>query len=130
MILRPVRPVSPMGPPMTNRPVGLMWYLVPASSRFAGITTGGPPGALTTAAAAQFPGGQIPSAMIDPNMVALMKLYPAANASSTQTGGFNYVQAPTFNQNNDQWMSRLDYSISDNTKLFVRYNLQRETQQF
>src|ERR1051326_433747 len=27
-------------------------------------------------------------------------------------------------------MSRGDYSISDNTKLFVRYNLQRETQQF
>ena len=25
MILRPVRPQSPWGPPMTNRPVGLMW---------------------------------------------------------------------------------------------------------
>ena len=25
MILRPVRPVSPIGPPLTNRPVGLMW---------------------------------------------------------------------------------------------------------
>ena len=25
---------------------------------------------------------------------------------------------------------RVDYNISDNTKLFVRYNLQRETQQF
>jgi hypothetical protein len=40
------------------------------------------------------------------------------------------VQAETFNQNNIQWMSRVDYSISDNTKLFVRYNLQRETQLF
>ena len=27
-------------------------------------------------------------------------------------------------------MSRVDYSISDNTKLFVRYNLQREAQLF
>jgi len=27
-------------------------------------------------------------------------------------------------------MSRIDYSISDNTKLFVRYNLQNEVQQF
>ena len=27
-------------------------------------------------------------------------------------------------------MSRVDYNISDNTKLFVRYNLQRETQLF
>ena len=28
MILRPVRPQSPTGPPMTNLPVGLMWNLV------------------------------------------------------------------------------------------------------
>ncbi len=27
MIFRPVRPVSPMGPPVTKRPVGLMWYV-------------------------------------------------------------------------------------------------------
>ena len=33
MILRPVSPVSPIGPPITKRPVGLMWYLVSASSR-------------------------------------------------------------------------------------------------
>ena len=92
--------------------------------------SGGPPGALNAAAQALFPGGQIPSSMIDPNMVALMKLYPQANKDPGITGGYNYVQAETFNQNNTQWMSRLDYSISDNTKLFVRYNLQRETQQF
>ena len=53
-----------------------------------------------------------------------------ANAEPNTTGGFNYVQAQVFNQNNNQWMSRVDYNISDNTKLFVRYNLQRETQQF
>ena len=35
MILRPVTPVSPIGPPMTNRPVGLMKILVFLStSRF------------------------------------------------------------------------------------------------
>ncbi|MDT4868852.1 hypothetical protein FQZ97_1038400 [compost metagenome] len=28
MILRPVRPQSPCGPPMTKRPVGLIKYLV------------------------------------------------------------------------------------------------------
>ena len=38
MILRPVRPVSPMGPPITKRPVGLMWYLVCSSSHSAGST--------------------------------------------------------------------------------------------
>ena len=77
-----------------------------------------------------FPGGIIPQSAIDPNMQALMKLYPAPNADPNATGGYNYIQSEIFNQNNIQWVSRVDYNISDNTKLFVRYNLQRETQQF
>src|ERR1022692_2428589 len=89
--------------------------------------SGGTPGQVK---GEEFPGGQIPSAMIDKNMQSLMKLYPQPNANPNATGGYNYVQAENFNQNNIQWMSRVDYSISDNTKLFVRYNLQRETQQF
>jgi hypothetical protein len=77
-----------------------------------------------------FPGGIVPQSAIDPNMQALMKLYPAPNADPNATGGFNYVQAQIFNQNNWQWVTRADYNISDNTKLFVRYNMQREVQQF
>jgi hypothetical protein len=92
--------------------------------------SGAAPGQLNANALAMFPGGQIPATSIDKNMQALMALYPAANANPNSTGGFNYVAEPIFNQNNIQWMSRLDYSISDNTKLFVRYNLQKETQQF
>ena len=38
MILRPVRPQSPWGPPTTKRPVGLMKYLVLASRSSAGMT--------------------------------------------------------------------------------------------
>jgi len=90
--------------------------------------SGGPPGQIKDTAT--YPGGIIPGNLLDPNMQALMKLYPAPNANPDATGGFNYVQAETFNQNNHQWMSRVDYSISDNTKVFVRYNLQREVQQF
>ncbi len=89
--------------------------------------SGGPPGQINQVT---YPGGIIPQSLIDPNMQALMKLYPAANANPNATGGYNYVQAETFNQNNIQSLSRVDYNISDNTKLFVRYNLQRETQQF
>jgi hypothetical protein len=102
--------------------------------------TGGPPGVpcaapnqnlpcLNAATLAKYPNGQLGSA-VDPNMVALMKLYPAANANPNTNGGFNYVKDEIFNQNNDQFMTRVDYNISDNTKLFVRYNRQRETQQF
>lgn len=94
------------------------------------MATGAPPSQLNAAALARFPGGIIPQSQLDPNMVALAKLYPAANADPNATGGFNYVQAENFNQNNLQWLTRLDYSISDNTKLYLRYNLQRETQLF
>lgn len=119
---------------------GLLRATVPTSSELSGdfsaasvagegtITASGKaPGQVNTSL---FPGGQIPSSMINPSMVALMKLYPAANANPNATGGYNYVQSEIFNQNNYQWVSRVDYNISDNTKLFVRYNLQRETQQF
>ena len=64
------------------------------------------------------------------NMQALMKLYPKPNADPNSNGGYNYVSAQNFNQNNQQWMTRVDYSISDNTKLYVRYNYQREVQLF
>jgi Carboxypeptidase regulatory-like domain len=74
--------------------------------------------------------GTIPTADLNPNMINLMKLLPAPNADPSQTQGYNYVQAQIFNQNNTQWVSRVDYNISDSTKLFVRYNYQRETQQF
>jgi hypothetical protein len=97
--------------------------------------SGGPPGQLTnpndaTNGLGQFPGGIVPPSRIDTNMQNLMKQYPQPNADPNATGGFNYVQAEIFNQNNIQWMSRVDYNISDNTKLFVRYNLQQETQLF
>jgi hypothetical protein len=85
---------------------------------------------LNTAALQKFPGGVIPTGDLNSNMLALMKLYPAPNADPNSTGGYNFVQSEIFNQNNIQWDSRVDYSISDSTKLFVRYNLQRETQQF
>lgn len=122
---------------------GLLRATVPTSSEMGGnftpssvagegntTATGGPPGQLNANALAMFPGGTIPQSMIDPNMVALMKLYPQPNANPNTDGGFNYVNSEVFNQNDIQWMTRVDYSISDNTKLFVRYNLQRETQQF
>ncbi len=77
-----------------------------------------------------YPGGMIPASALNPNGVALAKLYPAANANPASSLGDNYVADAIFQQNSYQWLSRVDYSISDNTKLFVRYNLQFETQQF
>ena len=73
---------------------------------------------------------QIPTADLNQNMLALMKLYPAPNADPNATGGYNYIKSAIFNQNNTQFVTREDYNISNSTKLFVRYNYQKETQQF
>jgi len=72
----------------------------------------------------------IPTADLNSNMLALMKLLPGPNADPATTGGFNYVKSEIFNQNNTQFVTRVDYNISDSTKLFVRYNIQKETQLF
>ncbi len=87
----------------------------------------GNPGPVTDAA---FQGGIIPKSAFDKGGQALMNLYPLPNIDPNIAGGFNYVKSINFNQNSYQWMSRVDYSISDNTKLFVRYNLQNELQLF
>jgi hypothetical protein len=92
--------------------------------------SGSPPRQINARNLALYPGGMIPASAIDPNMQALMKLYPQPNSDPNTNGGYNWTDDLTFNQNNHQWLSRVDYNISDNTKLFVRYNLQRELQRF
>ena len=52
----------------------------------------------------------------------------ACNSSST--GGFNYVDNLLVDQNGWQGLARVDVNISDNTKMFLRYNVQREVQPF
>jgi hypothetical protein len=79
---------------------------------------------------ALYPGGILPKSILDPNMQALVKNYPMPNADPYSNGGFNWVDDLHFNQNSWQSLSRIDYSISDNTKLYVRYNAQREVQLF
>ncbi len=101
------------------------------------ISTGQTPNQLNAAAIAAFGGTTVPACTtagqtgcIDPNMQALMKLFPTPNATPTQNSPYNYVQSEIFAQNNRQWTIRGDYDVSDNTKVFVRYNYQREIQQF
>ncbi|HBY60678.1 MAG TPA: carboxypeptidase regulatory-like domain-containing protein [Solibacterales bacterium] len=89
--------------------------------------SGGPPSQINSD---QFPNGIVPASQIDRTGRGLMNLYPLPNANPNANGGFNYVRQINFNQNSLQWLSRVDYNISDNTKLFVRYNLQAETQRF
>jgi hypothetical protein len=129
---------------------GLLRSTVPTASELTGdfsptsvngegtvTASGKAPGQLNSAGLAAFGGTKIPACTgtpngkcIDPNMLALVKLFPAANANPNSTAGYNFVQSEVFNQNNRQWVVRSDWNISDNTKVFVRYNYQRELQQF
>jgi hypothetical protein len=90
-------------------------------------STGGAPNQVTNS---EFPGGIIPQSAWFPGAQNILNLYPMPNKDPEATHGYNYVDAIVFNQNSYQSMSRVDYSISDNTKLFVRANLQGELQQF
>jgi hypothetical protein len=77
-----------------------------------------------------FDGGIIPSSQFDPAGRALLNVFPLPNADPNATGGFNYVDNLLVDQPNHQALARLDFNLSDNTKMFLRYNLQRETQPF
>ena len=91
-------------------------------------TSGGPAQTLNSTT---FPNAIIPAAQLDPGGVAMAKLIPGPTRTlDSNTGGANYLSDSIFDQNSLQWMSRVDYNISDNTKLYMRYNMQRETQQF
>ena len=75
-------------------------------------------------------GGVIPGNLIDPGGQVLLNVFQQPNANPATTGGYNYVDNILIDQNGWQGLARMDFNISDNTKLFVRYNIQRETQPF
>jgi len=58
---------------------------------------------------------------VDPGAKALMKMFPAANADPTKTGGYNYYLPIGTTQNGYVWRGRVDYNINTNNKLFVAY---------
>ena len=74
--------------------------------------------------------GRVPAGQIDPNGQVMLRLLPRPNADPGLTGGYNYVESVELDQNMQQWLSRVDVNVSDNTRIFARYNLQAETQNF
>jgi hypothetical protein len=77
-----------------------------------------------------FPGGIVPREAWDPGGKVLLDLFPLPNADPLQTGGYNYVKNFLSDQNSWQTLARVDVNLSEATKLYVRYNLQRERQPF
>ncbi|MBV9264596.1 MAG: carboxypeptidase regulatory-like domain-containing protein, partial [Acidobacteriaceae bacterium] len=73
-----------------------------------------------------FPGGIIQPSQMNQYGIAQMKLYPLPNVNPIANNGYNYIYSTTHSDNMWQIRPRMDWSISDNTKLFVSYNGQRE----
>ncbi len=64
---------------------------------------------------------------VDPGAAVLLSHIPMPNADPSQTGGYNYLVPENVNQNGWMFRARGDYSLSDNTKFYVTYNTQKET---
>ncbi len=71
--------------------------------------------------------GQIPTSMMDPNSLALLKLYPQPNIDPATHSGYNFQYLDQSPQNRWELMEKIDYAVSENTKITVSYNRQDET---
>ncbi len=87
-------------------------------------------GAYVNAVPNGFPDGIVPQEAWDPGGKILLGLFPQPNADPLQTGGYNYVNDFLNDQNGWQALARVDVNLSDATKLYARYNMQRERQPF
>jgi hypothetical protein len=66
--------------------------------------------------------GHIPAQFIDPASKALSSFWPKANANPLTTpGGYNYYQPIINHVDGWVWRARVDYNLSDNTKLYISY---------
>ena len=104
---------------------GFTQYLsVPTNNQRAGNFVGGPiiydPATYNPATNSRqaFPGNIIPTSRFGAIGNAILKYYPAPNASS---GGFNYITDTAAVSTPNQYNTRLDYQIGEKDQLFGRY---------
>ena len=72
----------------------------------------------------------IPTTDFDPNITGVLKLYPLPNVTPNAGNGWsNYAYAPSVPQNRWEATGKLDYAISENTKLSGTYAYQNEVDQ-
>jgi hypothetical protein len=67
-------------------------------------------------------GGQIPAQYLDPGAQALLKLFPAPNATPTAANSYtNYFQPTDAPTTGFTYRGRLDYNINDSNKVFISF---------
>lgn len=65
--------------------------------------------------------------LMDPAGKVMMNMYPLPNRDPKTNNGYNYISQILNPQNRSQQLVRVDYSISDRTKLYTRFNHEGET---
>ncbi len=80
-----------------------------------------------SSAVTAYPGGIIPASVFNNTGKGILNLLPLPNANPAQTGGYNFVQGNVTYSNGFQISPRIDIAISENTKLYVTYRMQRES---
>ncbi|MGH9437096.1 MAG: carboxypeptidase regulatory-like domain-containing protein [Terriglobia bacterium] len=76
--------------------------------------------------AVSLPGGNVPANLMDPNMLALLKLYPKPNQSPVGHGGNNFHYLDQSPQNRWEQTEKIDYNVTQNTRITVSYARQDE----
>ncbi|MGH9582346.1 MAG: carboxypeptidase-like regulatory domain-containing protein, partial [Bryobacteraceae bacterium] len=77
--------------------------------------------------AVALPGGNVPANLMDPNMLALLNLYPKPNQSPVGHNGNNFSYLDQSPQNRWEQTEKIDYNVTQNTKVTVSYARQDET---
>jgi carboxypeptidase family protein len=72
--------------------------------------------------------GIIPSQFIDPGAQSLSSFWPKANTDPSTDGGFNYRQIIPGTHDGYIYRERVDYNLSDTTKIFVSFQGGYDTQ--
>lgn len=99
---------------------------VPCAAGASGTPVGAGCASPTNPTGVALPGGIIPASMMDPNSLALLKLYPQPNVNPATHGGNNFEYNADFPTNRWEWTAKVDYNLSQNTKLSVSYTRQNE----
>jgi hypothetical protein len=66
--------------------------------------------------------GVVDPGIFDPGGRALMNLYPLPNRDPATNDGWNYVSNVVRSQHRNQALTRIDWSLSENTRLYTRFN--------
>jgi hypothetical protein len=73
-----------------------------------------------------FPGNIIPADRISPAARALLALMPLPNIAGARARQNNYVSSPANRNDYDQFMARVDHTVSKNWNVFYRHFLQEQ----